>query len=100
MIQDVRFEQLREWVYTLPDWGNATFEPASADASFRRYFRAGTDSQTAIVMDSPPDKENSKRFVDVTQRLITAEVSAPEIFAENADDGFLLSIYLDKSTGK
>lgn len=90
MTQDVRLEQLRDWVHTLTGWQSATLEPASADASFRRYFRASQSGRTAIVMDAPPEKENSAPFIDVTSRLIDAEVAAPNIFAQNLIDGLIL----------
>ncbi|MFM2318646.1 MAG: hypothetical protein RLZZ215_1267 [Pseudomonadota bacterium] len=90
MTQDVRLEQLTEWVNTLPDWQGATLSPASADASFRRYFRVHKDHKTAIVMDAPPDKENCTPFVDITTRLRNAVVAAPTIYAKNLLDGFLL----------
>ncbi len=90
MTQDVRREQLAVWVHSLAGWGNATLELATDDASFRRYFRASQDGRTAIVMDSPPDKEPVAPFIDMTARLYEAGVHVPEIFAQNPLDGFLL----------
>ena len=90
MTQDVRLEQLTEWVNTLPDWQGASLAPASADASFRRYFRVTKNNNTAIAMDAPPEKENCAPFVDITSRLQEAEVAAPAIYAQNLLDGFLL----------
>ena len=43
--------------------------PASADASFRRYFRATEGTQTWIVMDAPPEHENCRPFVHVAGLL-------------------------------
>lgn len=90
MTQDVRLEQLTQWVNNLPGWEHATLEPASADASFRRYFRARGLQGTAVCMDAPPDKENLQPFLDITQRLHKAGVHVPEIMAQNQLDGFLL----------
>ncbi|TXH71517.1 MAG: aminoglycoside phosphotransferase [Thiothrix sp.] len=90
MTQDVRLEQLTEWVNTLPAWQGAQLAPASADASFRRYFRVSKEGKTAIAMDAPPDKENCAPFVDITARLRAAAVAAPELYAKNLFDGFLL----------
>ncbi|PIE00876.1 MAG: aminoglycoside phosphotransferase [Thiothrix nivea] len=90
MTQDVRLEQLKQWVRSLPGWSDAEFEVASADASFRRYFRARKNGQTAIVMDAPPDKEDTATFVDVTQRLLAVGVNAPDILAQHPVAGFLL----------
>ena len=43
----------------------ATVRAASADASFRRYFRVDTANGSCIVMDAPPDKENCEPFVRI-----------------------------------
>lgn len=90
MTQDTRLEQLTQWVNSLPQWETATLEPASADASFRRYFRARTAAGTAIAMDAPPDKEPLHAFVDITARLAATGVHVPQIYAQNLLDGFLL----------
>lgn len=90
MTQDVRLEQLTQWVHSLPDWEHAILEPASADASFRRYFRARGTEGTAICMDAPPDKEDVSTFIDITHRLHQAGVHAPQLHAQNLLDGFLL----------
>lgn len=90
MTQDVRLEQLTQWVHSLPDWEHAILEPASADASFRRYFRARGTEGTAICMDAPPDKEDVTTFIDITHRLHQAGVHAPQLHAQNLLDGFLL----------
>lgn len=90
MTQDVRLEQLTQWVHSLPGWEHALLEVASADASFRRYFRARTVDGTAICMDARPDKEDVRPFVDITRRLQAKGVHAPTILAQNLLDGFLL----------
>ncbi len=64
MTQDTRLEQLTQWVNSLPGWEQAVLEPASADASFRRYFRAREPEGSAICMDAPPDKEDIRPFID------------------------------------
>lgn len=90
MAQDVRLEQLKQWVHSLPGWKEAQLQVASADASFRRYFRATQGNRTAIVMDAPPELEDSGTFIDITRRLLDAEVHAPVIIADNLAAGFLL----------
>ncbi len=90
MTQDVRLEQLTQWVCSLPGWEHAVLEPASADASFRRYFRARSPDGAAICMDAPPDKEDITPFIDITRRLEATGVHAPQILAQNLLDGFLL----------
>lgn len=65
-------------------------EPASSDASFRRYFRVQTPEQGFIVMDAPPSKENIEPFIRIAQLLRQSQVNAPAIFQQNLSDGFLL----------
>ena len=64
--------------------------PASADASFRRYFRIVVDGRTAVVMDAPPDREDLDAFIDVAHRLDRAGLNVPAIEAEDRDNGYLL----------
>lgn len=66
------------------------FEPASSDASFRRYFRVKTPSGQFIVMDAPPDKENIEPFIRIAGLMAKAQVNVPTIFHKNLADGFLL----------
>ena len=61
-----RIKQLKTWLKSLPQLGEFSFEPASGDASFRRYFRIQTGDRSYIAMDAPPDREDtgpSKRSV-------------------------------------
>jgi hypothetical protein len=88
MSKDQRLEQLTHWIHQKTP--NATIEVASADASFRRYFRITDNGKTTIAMDAPPDKEDCTPFVDVTTRLRKANVHAPEIIRQDLEQGFLL----------
>lgn len=63
---------------------------ASADASFRRYFRCAYGGCSYIVMDAPPEHEDNRRFADMAARLRGAGLRAPEIVATDFDRGFLL----------
>lgn len=65
-------------------------EPASSDASFRRYFRITLPGQQLIVMDAPPDKENIGQFIKVAELLRQYGVKVPHIYHQNLDDGFLV----------
>ena len=65
--------------------------PASADASFRRYFRLRLDDgSTRIVMDAPPEHEDCRPFLHVAALFGKADVHVPEVYAENLEQGFLL----------
>lgn len=90
MLTDNRFQLLQSWIQETLNWKNAIIEVASADASFRRYFRIHHQAKTYIAMDAPPDKEDIAPFVDVTQRLLDSGVHAPKIIAEQAELGFLM----------
>ncbi len=88
MSKDKRLEQLSAWIHQ--ESPNATIEVASADASFRRYFRVTNSNQTTIAMDAPPEQEDCAPFIGVTQRLRNANVHAPEIIRQDLKQGFLL----------
>ncbi len=67
---------------------------ASADASFRRYLRLDsrhTDfAPTLIVMDAPPDKEDSAPFVHVAGLLQQAGIHCPQVLDWDSAQGFML----------
>ncbi|MDR0246865.1 MAG: phosphotransferase, partial [Burkholderiales bacterium] len=72
---------------------------ASADASFRRYFRVNFQTPapapyvgqlSLIVMDAPPDKEDCRPFVKAADLLRGCGVNAPKIYAQDLAQGFLL----------
>jgi len=88
MQNDQRLIQLTQWIQQ--DWPQASIEVASADASFRRYFRVFNEGETTIAMDAPPEKEDCAPFIDVTQRLLDADVHAPKIIRQDLEQGFLL----------
>ena len=75
-------------------------EPASADASFRRYFRVSlTDSgESRIVMDAPPQQEDCRSFIAVAELLRQAGLNAPAILAQDLKQGFLLLTDLGTTT--
>jgi len=86
-----RLSALEAWLReSLP---GATFhlEPASADASFRRYFRVFLDEgRTLIAMDAPPEREDSAPFVRIARLFREAGLNAPEVLAQSLARGFLL----------
>ncbi len=66
-------------------------EPASADASFRSYWRVTlADGSTRIVMDAPPDRENIAPWLDIGARLHGAGLHVPEVQAVDREKGFIL----------
>jgi aminoglycoside/choline kinase family phosphotransferase len=73
-------------------------QPASSDASFRRYFRMTSNGGSAIVMDAPPQHEDCRPFLHVTQLLKQAGINAPAILAQDLELGFLLISDLGRQT--
>ena len=86
-----RLRQLEHWLEQACGLSRFTVAPASADASFRRYFRVTLDDgSTRIAMDAPPEKEDCRPFVMVAERLSAAGIHVPEIHASDLAKGFLL----------
>ena len=65
-------------------------EVASADASFRSYWRVRDGAQTWIVMDAPPAQEDTRPWLDIGARLRHAGLHAPAVFATDLEQGFVL----------
>lgn len=88
---DQRLAALTRWLAG-PLGGPAfSIAPASADASFRRYFRATlADGRSFVAMDAPPAHEDCAAFVRVAGLLRAAGVNAPEVHAQDLAQGFLL----------
>lgn len=87
---DSRFTQLQAWLQQQLGTSAFSIEPASADASFRRYFRIFNAGESLIAMDAPPDKEDSHPFVRIAGYLNAMQINAPRVLAENFSDGFFL----------
>lgn len=91
MNSDNRLNNLLAWLDAQEIGADpASLRPASSDASFRRYYRVTTDHGPAIVMDAPSEHEDCRPFVDISARLRNAGLLAPEIKAEDLQNGFLL----------
>ena len=87
---DARAALLGVWLRDALGTSAFRFEPASEDASFRRYFRVSAGSRTWIAMDAPPPMEDCRPFVSVLGLLRGAGVNAPALHAADAESGFLL----------
>lgn len=100
----VRFEMLTDWLRQVLGEPPRAVEPASGDASFRRYFRVlpAAGGETLIAMDAPPPQEDCRPFVDIADRLGRAGVRVPRVIAQSLEQGFLLLddlgqvLYLDR----
>ncbi|UCJ18261.1 phosphotransferase [Pseudomonas sp. MM211] len=106
--QDVRLQRLQQWLapqlqelFAAKHWGevpHASLQPASSDASFRRYFRWQAAGRSLIVMDAPPPQENCRPFVDIASLLARADLNVPLIHAADLEQGFLLLSDLGRQT--
>lgn len=89
-----RLEQLNRWLQTVLDERSPQLSPASADASFRRYFRVlpsdETSGETYICMDAPVAQEDTRPFITVAAMLGAAGIEVPTVLEANVEEGFLL----------
>src|SRR6202167_5392623 len=98
---DSRLADLTGWVFDELGFAGGSIAPASADASFRRYFRVTRGNDTYIVMDAPPDKEDLAPFLKVGRILNESGVNAPQGSARDNARGLLMlsdlgtELYLD-----
>lgn len=98
-MSDSRLEKLQHWLSNILELNYSKIEVASADASFRRYFRVFLDDISSnknalpsvlIAMDSPPEHEDNELFIKCSKLLKTSGVNVPTIFHSNISEGFLL----------
>ncbi len=71
-------------------WVGSVRTPLAGDASFRRYQRITKKGHCAMLMDAPPPLENVGPFVALSEHLRDLGFRAPEVLAEDAENGFLL----------
>jgi N-acetylmuramate 1-kinase len=93
-----RQQQLSEWLHSL--FPNETFSisPASADASFRRYFRVTFENRSLILMDAPTQHEDCRPFLHVARLFEDAGTHVPHVHAQDLEQGFLLLSDLGNTT--
>lgn len=93
--QDVRQQQLTAWLALVLQHNKFSLSTASADASFRRYFRVHLNAkdgsaETLIAMDAPPPQENCEPFVRIAALFGAAGMHVPKVLAQDLEQGFLL----------
>lgn len=99
---DSRLSALTRWLREDLGFADGRIERASADASFRRYFRVTRGTDSYIVMDAPPDKETLESFIGVARSLKGMGLNVPVVLARDVRLGLLLlsdlgtSQYLDR----
>ena len=99
--QDPRLSALHAWLARSKQVAHPTgMAPASADASFRRYFRVfdGEKGASYIVMDAPPEKEDTGPFVQISAQLDAIGLKVPRVLEADRQQGFLLLSDLGETT--
>jgi len=81
--------QIKKYLETTP-YKEYTITIASADASFRKYYRLSKDDKTFLLMDSSLEKSSLMPFLDVTQKLQNAGVKVPHIYEQELSLGYLI----------
>ena len=85
-----RAEQRLHWTRRVLGAPALELQPASADASFRSYWRGQRDDGgSVIVMDAPPGREDIRPWLDVDARLCRAGLVAPRVLAADPLLGFI-----------
>src|SRR6201988_1046858 len=87
---DARLALIEEWLSRELRLPATRLEPASSDASFRRYFRVFTPGATYIVMDAPPQHEDVRPYLKVSRLLESLGVHVPHGHETDAERGLLL----------
>ena len=98
---DPRLAAISDWLAGLdaPRTRPDSLRPASADASFRRYFRVDSDDGgSLIVMDAPPPQEDVRPFVQIAELFGATGVTVPKVLAKDVERGFLLLSDLGNTT--
>lgn len=94
-----RLDQLHQWVAQQHPEQSFELSAASADASFRRYFRITlADGRTQIVMDAPPEHEDCRPFLKVAELFRQSGAHIPQVYAQDLEQGFLLLSDLGSTT--
>lgn len=85
-----RLDLIRQWIHSQLDWPTLDLAPASSDASFRRYFRISHGGDSLILMDAPPQQEDCRPFIQVSDLFLRLGLHVPEVLASDLQQGFLL----------
>jgi len=93
-----RYALVQDWLTRQLNGRTFSLAPASADASFRRYFRVTLSDATLIVMDAPPEQEDCRPFVQVAGLMAAAGVNVPAVLAQDLERGLLLLSDLGSTT--
>lgn len=89
-VVDNRRALLTDWLQSETSFKDGELSIASADASFRRYFRLKHKGKSYIIMDAPPDMEASLPFVQIGEWMKESGINVPQIHQHDLDLGFMV----------
>ena len=89
-VVDNRRALLTDWLQSETSFKDGELSIASADASFRRYFRLKHKGKSYIIMDAPPDMEASLPFVQIGEWMKESGINVPQIHQYDLDLGFMV----------
>lgn len=87
---DARLMQAQTWLDHLIDFPACRIQPLAGDASFRRYFRLVGANHTFVLMDAPPEKEDTHPFLNVCAWMQHAGLRVPHILHADQTLGFII----------
>jgi aminoglycoside/choline kinase family phosphotransferase len=87
---DARLALIHDWLSRELRRPAQRIEPASSDASFRRYFRVFCAGATYVVMDAPPGKEDVRPYLKVSALLESLGAHVPHVHEADSARGLLL----------
>jgi N-acetylmuramate 1-kinase len=99
---DARLALIEDWLSRELHLHTARIEPASSDASFRRYFRVFCDGGTYVVMDAPPQQEDVRPYLQVAAMLESLGAHVPHVHRSDVARGLVLledlgtTLYLER----
>ena len=101
--QKIRHAELQAWFQGILPTLDASSQESTAkvelkhlsgDASFRRYFISHVSDYSYVLVDAPPEKEDSRTFVQIAEKLYSAGIHVPRVFSTNFKKGFMCLSFL------
>ena len=87
---DQRHQALLEWLESALPTPPEALTQIAGDASFRRYFRVDTGSETQVIMDAPPEKEGCDAFLALARHWCRCGLHVPAVLEADRAQGFIL----------
>lgn len=85
-----RYEHMVKWLSACLDQSSYNLVPIAGDASFRTFYRLLNKGQSYIVIDAPPDKENSAPFISLAHIFRRQGIKVPDVITYDQEKGFIL----------